>query len=383
MDIELDMSRLLSLPELLIPKDEPAKIHLVDASTVARAASSYPTTNGTKFTIDGTSKYFAGTNSYWIGFLTNDADVDTALDQIKASGLKILRVWGFNDVNTEPTDGTVWFQSFVTGKDPVINTGSDGLQRLDYVVKAAESRGIKLIINFVNNWTDYGGMAAYMNYYGGSENPEWYNNTSIQTQYKKYIKTVVSRYSNSSAVFAWELANEPRCNGCETSVIYDWASSTSKYIKELDPSHMVTLGDEGFGLTGGDGSYPYTYGEGVDFEKNLKIETLDFGTLHLYPSSWSQSNEPFGSEWIQAHGKACAAANKPCLLEEYGVSSDKCNVEGKWQTVALNTSGIAADLFWDFGTTLSSGRTSDDGNTIFYNSTQWTCLVEDHQTNIG
>lgn len=59
-------------------------------------------------------------------------------------------------------------------------------------------------------------MAAYMNYYGGSENPEWYNNTQIQTQYKKYIKTVVSRYSNSSAVFAWELANEPRCNGCET-----------------------------------------------------------------------------------------------------------------------------------------------------------------------
>lgn len=58
-------------------------------------------------------------------------------------------------------------------------------------------------------------------------------------------------------------------------------------------------------------------------------------------------------------------------------------MEGKWQNVALNTSGIAADLFWDFGTTLSSGQTSDDGNTIFYNSTQWTCLVENHQTNIG
>lgn len=116
------------------------------AAPTARAASSYPTTNGLKFSIDGTSKYFAGTNSYWIGFLTNNDDVDTSLDQIKASGLKILRVWGFNDVNTEPTDGTVWFQSFVKGKDPVINTGSDGLQRLDYVVKAAESRGIKLII---------------------------------------------------------------------------------------------------------------------------------------------------------------------------------------------------------------------------------------------
>lgn len=353
------------------------------AAPTARATSSYPTTNGVEFTIDGTTKHFAGTNGYWIPFLTSDTDVDTAMDQIEASGLKILRVWGFNDVNTEPTDGSVWFQSFVSGKDPVINTGSDGLQRLDYVVSAAESRGIKLIINFVNNWTDYGGMAAYLNYYGGSANSEWYDNTSIQAQYQKYIEAVVSRYSDSSAIFAWELANEARCNGCDTSVIYDWASATSKYIKQLDSNHMVTLGDEGFGLSGGDGSYPYTYDEGVDFEKNLEIETLDFGTLHLYPSGWGQSNEPFGSDWIEAHGKACASANKPCLVEEYGVSSDKCSVEGNWQTVALDTSGVGADLFWDFGTTLSSGQTADDGYTIFYQSSDWTCLVVDHQTAIG
>lgn len=212
-----------------------AATSLAAASPLRRQSNStFAKVDGLKFNIDGVTQYYAGTNAYWLAFTTGNDDIDTALDRLKESGLKILRIWGFNDVNTVPTDGklslkkhlqkivliistgTVWFQSFVDGQDPVINTGTDGLQRLDYVVKSAEQRGIKLVINFVNNWTDYGGMAAYMKRFGGSANPDWYANADIQAQYKKYIKTVVSRYSNSSAVFSWELANEPRCNGCNT-----------------------------------------------------------------------------------------------------------------------------------------------------------------------
>lgn len=84
------------------------------------------------------------------------------MSHLQTSGLKILRVWGFNDVNTTPGSGTVWYQS-LSGSTPTINTGVNGLQRLDYVVKSAEAHGIKLIINFVNNWDDYGGIKAYTN----------------------------------------------------------------------------------------------------------------------------------------------------------------------------------------------------------------------------
>ena len=92
-------------------------------------------------------------------------------------------------------------------------------------------------------------------------------------------------YKTSTAVFAWELANEPRCNGCATSVITNWATTISAHIKSLDSNHLVTLGDEGFMNGGGDGSYPYTTAEGVDFVANLKIPDLDYGTFHLYPGS--------------------------------------------------------------------------------------------------
>ncbi|KAL2170443.1 hypothetical protein VTG60DRAFT_4823 [Thermothelomyces hinnuleus] len=330
---------------------------------------------GTRFSIDGKTGYFAGTNSYWIGFLTNNKDVDTTLDHIASSGLKILRVWGFNDVNSRPSPGTVWFQ-LLSSSGSEINTGPDGLQRLDYVVESAEKRGVKLIINFVNNWDDYGGMNAYVKAFGGTKEG-WYTNARAQAQFKKYIQAVVSRYAKSDAVFAWELANEPRCKGCSTDVIYKWATDISAYIRSLDPSHMITLGDEGFGLPG-DGTYPYQYSEGVDFVKNLKIKDLDFGTFHMYPDSWGVPYS-FANGWIKSHADACKAANKPCLLEEYGAYA-RCDIQKPWQQTALSLAadGVSGDLFWQWGDQLSYGLSPNDGNTVYYGSSLAQCLVTDH-----
>ena len=181
-------------------------------SPASPAASGFATTNGLLFEIDGVTTYFAGTNCYWCGFLTDNGDVDKVFEDMAAAGLKIIRVWGFNDVNTIPEDGTVWYQ-YLSASGSEINTGENGLQRMDYVVESAEAHGLKLIINFVNNWDDYGGMSAYANAFGRS--PRWYLNTASQEQYRKYIEAVVSRYADSPAVFAWELANEPRCEHCD------------------------------------------------------------------------------------------------------------------------------------------------------------------------
>ena len=247
-------------------------------------------------------------------------------------------------------------------------------------MKSAEAHGIKLIINFVNNWTDYGGMAAYFTYAGITDNTQWYNNTKAQTQYQAYIKAVVSRYPDSSAIFAWELANEPRCTGCDLSVMTTWISTTAKYIKSLDANRMVTTGEEGFGLpTGDDGTYPYTNGAGgYNFETNCAIEEIDFCTYHLYPESWSVTPTlDWGNAWITNHAKACAAAGKPCLLEEFG-ASDNGTVEAAWQATALRATGTAGDLFWQYGDTLSTGETSQDGNTVYYGTDLYTQLVTDH-----
>jgi mannan endo-1,4-beta-mannosidase len=126
---------------------------LLSLAGVLPAAAAKSTANGTRFSIDGVTKYFAGSNAYWISFLTNDADVDLAMGNVARSGLKILRVWGFYDVNQRPSG--VWYQQ-LSSSGSQINTGANGLQRLDAVVRSADKNGVKLIIPFVNYWDDYG-----------------------------------------------------------------------------------------------------------------------------------------------------------------------------------------------------------------------------------
>ncbi|KAF2668139.1 putative mannan endo-1,4-beta-mannosidase A [Microthyrium microscopicum] len=346
-------------------------------------------TDGLHFNIDGETAYFPGTNAYWLPFLKNNSDVDLVLDHMAQAGLRIVRTWGFNDVKTAPTDGTVWFQSFPSSGDPVINTGPTGLQRLDYIIRAAETRGLKLIIPFVNNWADYGGMEAYYAYCIDNNSKvdkkeQWYRSAKCQAQYQKYARTIIERHKESTAVLAWELANEPRCKGCDTKVVTEWARETSKWIKSVDSKHLVAVGDEGFGVKvdGKAGDYSYSHGEGTDFASLVALPDIDMGTFHLYPDHWNVT-VAWGNSWIQHHAAVCVANNKPCLFEEYGVmASEKCSQETGWQATALKTRGIAGDQYWQYGDTVSTGKTADDKFTVYKDTANWNCMVEAHGKNI-
>ena len=105
--------------------------------------------------------------------------------------------------------GPNYFEEWINGQS-VINYGPTGLQILDAAVQQAESQGIKFIMCLTNNWNDFGGMPTYVNNLvsNGASQTNFYNNPVVVNQFKKYVNTIVSRYSNSSAIFAWELANE-------------------------------------------------------------------------------------------------------------------------------------------------------------------------------
>lgn len=55
-----------------------------------------------------------------------------------------------HEKSTIPSDSTVWYQ-YLSASGSQINTGANGLQRMDYVVSSAQAHGLKLIINFFNN----------------------------------------------------------------------------------------------------------------------------------------------------------------------------------------------------------------------------------------
>jgi mannan endo-1,4-beta-mannosidase len=78
-----------------------------------------------------------------------------------------------------------------------------GMPRLDYVVHSAEKHGLKLVLPFVNYWSDLGGMASYNTAFGGNLTT-WYTDKVSQKVYKDWIKLVVNRYKKSPAIFACE-----------------------------------------------------------------------------------------------------------------------------------------------------------------------------------
>lgn len=86
----------------------------------------------------------------------------------------------------------------------------------------------------------------------------------------------------------------------------------------------------------------------------------------------------WGNLWITTHAAVCVTLNKPCVLEEYGSAAPHATIEAPWQATALSTAGMAGDMIWQFGTTLSSGQTSDDGNTVYYGTSDWTVLITNH-----
>ncbi|KAH7339604.1 glycoside hydrolase superfamily [Rhizoctonia solani] len=312
-------------------------------TTAAPVSTGFVKTSGTKFTLNGSTFTVVGSNAYWMAQLSSTTDITSAFSDLSAAGLTTLRTWGFNDV-TSPS-GT--YYQLWSGSTATVNTGADGLAKFDTVVSAAKANGIRLIVSLTNNWSDYGGMDVYVKQILGSSNHDlFYTDATIKAAFKSYIKTWVTRYKDEPTIMAWK--HWHMTGTCTTTTITNWATEISAYIKSIDSNHLVALGDEGFYNQANGPNYPYQGGEGIDFDANLKISTLDFGTFHSYPVSWGQSANAtlWGVQWIRDHAASQKSANKPVIIEEFGVTSDQATTYTAWWNEIVSSGGVAGDLIW-------------------------------------
>lgn len=350
-------------------------VPFADISAYAEYAAAHPDgfvyADGSKFMCDGSPYYYGGTNCYYLTYKSK-SEVKNVFDDASKMGLKVIRIWGNLDVGKKTgkvdsqsghevfegnNDGTgekdgVYFQYWddKAGK-PVVNDGEDGLKRLDYVIKQAEEHNMKLVITFTNYWEAFGGMGQYVKWYQMSQGKsvgnskvdekdtcDFYTNETIKGWYKDYIKTLLNhtnyytgeKLMDSEAVFSWELSNEPRCTVdefCKDDILYNWAKEMSAYVKSIDPYHMVSVGDEGFYNLGYQEaakqdlpSAAYSGYYGVDFNKLMTIDTVDFGTPHMYVDQWGFDLGDDDLEWIKRHAQTTASADKPVIFEEFGLT---------------------------------------------------------------
>ncbi len=267
---------------------------------------------------------------------------------------------------------------------PAYNDGPKGLERLDYVLAEACKRGIYIILTLVNNWPEFGGMDQYNTWYGNQYHHDFYTDSRAKEAYKAYVTHLVERvntvnsisYKDDPTIFAWELANEPRCRGgrlgatdaCGTDMLVDWATEMSAFIKQIDPNHMVAVGDEGFFDIEGNWDYPYSGAEGVDFERLLQIQDIDFGTFHMYPDHWGKDAQ-WGSQWIRDHAQMADTYDKPVVCEEFGWKNkqNRQDVFTEWIGV-MDSVRLAGYNFWMLAAREDNGQCYPDydGFTVYW-----------------
>ncbi|KAI8141807.1 glycoside hydrolase superfamily [Fennellomyces sp. T-0311] len=350
-------------------------------------SAAFVDTSGTSFTLGDSSFAFAGTNAYYL--MTSDqSDVDTLFSTVSKAQLPVVRTWLFN-MGTD----SVWFQQWdaESGTMKINDDAETGLGRMDYVLQQAAANDVKVILTLTNNWADFGGMDYYVKSFGGKYHDDFYTNKDIIGSFKSYIEHVANRtneltgtkYSEDETIFAWEIANEPRCVGsgtyptsdsCGTDVTTAWIDEISTHIKSVDSNHLVAVGDEGFFNHAGEDDYEYNGGTGMDFDASLALPNIDFGTFHLYVSDWSKTNE-WGTQWVKDHADAQASAKKPVLFEEYGVeeAEERTTVYPEWQ--AIVEEGLAADTFWQIAVPCNPDL---DKFAICADDANWDTIIGNH-----
>ncbi|KAH8902829.1 glycoside hydrolase [Coniochaeta sp. PMI_546] len=386
--------------------------HLAACAVAVPSSRAVPagfvTTKGDHFQLDGKDFYFAGSNAYYFPFSGDQADVEKGMTAAKEAGLKVFRTWGFNDKNVtyDPNGLPKYGNEGAGGTETVFQWWANGTSTIDVapfdkVVNAATKVGIKLVVTLTNNWADYGGMDVYTTNLGFKYHDDFYREPVIKSAFKRYVKELVTRYANSPAIMAWELANEPRCgadgvrnlprsDSCAPAVLSAWIDEMSTYIKTLDPHHLVTWGGEGE-FNGKSDDWAYAGADGGDFDHEISLPNVDFGVFHSYPDWWSKTVE-WTNQWIRDHAAAGRRAGKPVVHEEYGwltpaarlqnlgtvQNATRVEVVGGWQRIGIEER-LAGDMYWQFGFSgYSYGRNNDDGFTIYLDDAEAQVLVYQH-----
>lgn len=352
-------------------------------STIKKEQSSdegFVTIEDGKFKLDGQDFRFVGTNNYYLHY-KDEPMVESAISSAAKGGFNVIRTWGFFDgVDDDFNNNHAYMQTAANVYTPPAGTPSfyvNCWERMDYALNVAKEKGVKLILVFTNYWKDFGGVAQYVKWadkHNGidvtdkSYSPDlskFYTDEYCIATFKNYMNYFVNRvntvngltYKDDPTIMGFELMNEPRNPGKDPSIVTNWVKTMTDYLRSLDSKHLIALGDEGHFANRADDAYlglnkdGYSGAHGIDYEKIIALDNIDFGTYHLYPESWGapEDAQAWGNKWIKDHIEASNKVNKPCLLEEFGINAqgqkNREVIYSNWCQLIYDMNGAGA-LFW-------------------------------------
>ena len=305
----------------------------------------------------GDSLYrYVGTNFWYGAILASEGRggdrqrLAQELDSLQKMGVGNLRIL----VGGDGAEGLASHISPTLQKSPGVYNDTL-LAGLDYLLADLEKRDMKAVLYLNNAWEWSGGFSTYLDWAG--EGPAVNPATDGYPAYMEYasrftanpkakelaanhVRNIVGRvssvtgkpYSESSAIMAWQIANEPRAFSDSTKGSFaEWIAATARLIKENDPNHLVSTGSEGMWGCEGDMDLWTAIHSNPD---------IDYATIHIWPYNWNwvtaeTVTDSVGvacrntTDYINSHYDALRARlkgegkeNKPIVLEEFGYPRD-------------------------------------------------------------
>ncbi len=296
--------------------------HIVDAKNTI-----FVKRGGSNLFINGLPFRFAGANIYWLSLDENvngvnyptQFRIDDVLDTAKNMGTTVIRSWAISvgcSLCIEPS---------------LNNFNDQGFQTLDYAIKAATDRNIRLILSLTTNSRVYFGSRQTFTDWRQLPEDSFFINSTVIGDYEKYISHILNHvnpytgiaYKNDPTIMAWETGNELASSSVWPSA---WTKTIASYIKTISSQQMVADGHSA-------SSYPYTY---VD-DKSLGFSNVDLFSGHYYPMDTTKLSQDVNQ---------VTAKNKVYFVGEF----DWANTSGGGDLSSflsqIKGSNVAGDLYW-------------------------------------
>ncbi len=344
-------------------------IFLPLTTKLAAQSSPFVSVKNHQFYADNKPYYFIGTN-YWYGSLLGlEQDkrkgverLRKELDFLKANGVTNLRVMAGAE-GSGMINGVMRVSPPLQPEQGKFNENI--LDGLDLVLSEMGKRNMKAVIFFSNNWEWSGGFQQYLiwnNQVSDSMKTrkltwdeqrdivsQFYSCEPCKENYNKQVNLILNRinkyskkkYTEDSAVMAWELANEPRpMRPVANNAYKKWISDVAAIIKAKDKNHLVTIGHEGYM-----GTEDIKLYEEINADKNL-----DYLTIHIWAKNWGWFKDDKVAEgfpnviekavnYIDRHLAVAEKLNKPLVIEEFGLPRDR-------QSFDINSSTSLRDDYY-------------------------------------
>ena len=359
---------------------------LACAALLAIGCSQAPTFVSVKdgaFVRDGKPCTYIGTNFWYGPILASEGRggdrerLARELDTLKAIGITNLRVL----VGGDGPDGVFSRIEPTLQKAPGVYNDTL-LVGLDRFLVELGKRDMQAVLFLNNSWEWSGGYGQYLEWATGEkaliplldgywpfmqQMRKFQTSKESQELFYNHVRAIVGRtnsitgkpYREDPAIFSWQIGTEPRCFSDEPAVrdgFIGWLTESARIIKELDPNHLVSTGNEGF----------MGCEQDMDLlERVCAIPGVDYITIHIWPYNWNwvkadSLREDLGTaldntlEYILRHQELSAKYGLPVVAEEFGFPRDGFRSDMTSPTSARDA--YYAFVFSQVGTTLQGAN---------------------------